>query len=469
MPREKPVVIAGAGVAGLSAAYRLQEAASVPCIVFEKHQYIGGCSRTLEYNGFRFDLGGHRFYTKKPHVEQVVRELVGPDLLTVDRLSRILLRGRFVNYPLDALSTLRGLGMWGAWKAVRDYAAMRLGQVAFRQEPARTFEQWALRRFGRYLYEIYFGPYTEKTWGVPCAELSADFARQRIRRLSFRESVKDALLKRGQDESLVRQFLYPRFGFGQIPEAMARAIRSPSRVLTGRRVVGVRHEGGRITAVTTADRHGHRERQACSELINSISVTEFVQLLKPRAPEQVRRAAAALSYRDMVILLLTLDVEQVSPDHWIYLSSPDVGPCRLHEPKNWSPEMAPPARTSLVVEYFCSRGDKCWSRKPQELAAEAVEDLERVGLVRSQWVDGFTTVRLPRAYPVYRIGYRENLRIVNDYLARFENLQNVGRSASFLYTSSDHYIDMGLKAAENVLGGGHDLSRVGRRAVYAEA
>jgi protoporphyrinogen oxidase len=465
----QPIVIAGGGIAGLAAAYRLQDAAQRPFIVCEKAPRVGGNSRTLRHGEFRFDLGGHRFYTKKAHVERLVRDLLGDDVLTVDRLSRILFNGRFVDYPLSAFNTLSALGPLGAIRAVFDYAAMKVGKLWSRDGDEETFEQWALNRFGEYLYRVYFKVYTEKTWGIPCTELSADFAEQRIKGLSFREAVKDALFKKGEDESLVRQFLYPRYGFGQLTDAMAGVVSEPNQVRTGWEVVQVGHDDERIRSVTLQGDDGSRQCRPCSELISSLPIGDLVERLEPRPPEKVLQAAERLCYRDMVILLLTLNVEQVSPDHWIYVPSRDIDFCRLHEPKNWSREMAPPEKTSLVIEYFCQEGDAVWNRDDALLAAEAVEDLERIGLVQPGWVDGHRAIRLRRAYPVYKLGYGEHLAVIGRYLDRFDNLYNVGRNASFLYTSSDHYIDMGLKAAENVLGHDHDLSAIGRERAYAEA
>ncbi len=471
VPDEK-IVIAGAGVSGLSAAYRLQGAAPTPFVVFERAPYIGGYSRTVRYKDFRFDLGGHRFYTKKPEISDLVSKLVGDDLLEVDRLSRILFRGRFVNYPLSAFNTLKAVGPTGSARAIFDYAGMKLRRAlsgSRRHAPEATFEQWALNRFGRYLYDVYFRVYTEKTWGVPCSELSADFAEQRIKGLSFREAVKDAILRRGGDESLVRRFSYPRYGFGQIPDAMAAAVGAPNEILTDHVIAEVEHDGRRITAVTARRPHGPAVRQPCSELLNCIAVDEFVGLLRPRVPPEVLEATRALRFRSLVVLLLVLDTPQVSPDHWIYVPSPDIGFCRLHEPKNWSRDMAPPDRTALVLEYFCQQGDPVWRRQPALLAAEAAGDLAMMGLIDAGAASDCTVVRLPKAYPIYNLGYRAPLDVITGYLSRFENLYNIGRNATFLYTSSDHYIDMGLKAAENVLGHSHNLDEIGRDKGYAEA
>ena len=468
MSEDSTIVIAGAGIAGLSAAYRLQGHAHAPFVVFEKAPCVGGHSRTIQYDGFRFDLGGHRFYTKKPHVQELVETVVGDDMVTVDRISRILFRGRYFDYPLGAFSTLKALGVLGASRAVLDYGLMKVGKLFSGGGVDETFEQWALSRFGDYLYQAFFKVYTEKTWGVPCTELSADFAEQRIKGLSFREAVKEAILRRGDAESLVRQFIYPRYGFGQITDNMAAAVREPNRLLTGHPIVEVAHEEGRIVAVTAGREDGRRVRQPCAEFVNCIPVDELVRLMSPAAPPEVLAAADQMRFRSVVILFLIVDAPQVSPDHWIYIPSPQIGFCRMHEPKNWSADMAPPDKTGLVIEYFCQEGDERWQADQGELAAEAEEDLRKMGLLEHGQVCGHTLVHLRKAYPVYNIGYAEHLAVLNDYVGRFPNLHNIGRNATFLYTSSDHYIDMGLKAAENLLGHEHDLDEIGREKGYAE-
>lgn len=467
--RGAPIVIAGAGIAGLSAACRLQREPDAPFVIFEKDGCVGGCSRTLQHGAFRFDLGGHRFYTRKLHVQRLVEELLGDDLVRVDRLSRILFRGRLVNYPLRPFNTLKALGPLSALRATLDYGLTKLRPSGNDGAVEETFEQWALKRFGQYLYRVYFKVYTEKTWGVPCSRLSADFAEQRIKGLSFREAVRDALFKKGSDESLVRRFIYPRRGFGQVPDAMARAVAEPNRILTQHAIVEVEHDGGRVVAVTARRPDGAAVRQPCRALLSSLSIDELARSLRPAPPAEVLDAAGKLPFRSLVVLVLFLDVKQVSPDHWIYVPSPDVGFCRIHEPKNWSPEMSPPGKTSLVLEYFCQQGDEIWNRGRERLAAEAAAELERIGLIRQEWVRDSALVRLPKAYPVYELGYRAHLDVINRYLGRFDNLFSLGRNATFVYTSSDHYMDMGLKAAENLLGHGHDLTEIGREPGYAES
>lgn len=467
MTYDDTVAIIGAGIAGLSAAWRLQQDGSMRFAAFEKSGHVGGYCRTYRHGECLFDLGGHRFYTKKEHVQRVVEQVLGDDLALVDRRSRIVFNGHFVDYALSAFNSLRALGPFGAAHAVWEYGVRKASNMFRAGVEEKTFEDWCLNRFGRYLYDVYFKPYTEKIWGVDCTELSADFAEQRIRGLSFREAVRDALLRRNESSSLIRRFTYARRGFGQITDNMAAAVRSPNEILTNHAVKAVHHEDGLVTEVVAAGPDGDVMRP-CGHLVNSAPVDELVRMLCPSPPEEVLAAARRLRYRDMVIIFVELEMPRVSPDHWVYIPSRDVKLARFHEPKNWSAAMAPADSTGLVLEFFCQAGDWVWGRDADELLQEALGDLASLDLVSPDAVSGFRAVRLRKAYPVYYMGYEEPLRVVTEYLSRFDNLLSIGRNATFLYTSSDHYIDMGLKAAENILGHDHDLDGVGREAGYAE-
>jgi len=467
MPHGEPVVVIGAGIAGLSAAWRLQQERSALFTVFEKSGHVGGCCRTCRHGECLFDLGGHRFYTKKGHVREVVEQVLGDDLTQLDRRSRIVFNGRFVDYPLSAFNALRALGPFGAAHAAWDYGARCAGNMLRGKEPETTFEDWCLNRFGQYLYNAYFKPYTEKLWGVDCTGLSADFAEQRIKGLSFREAVRDIFSRHNQPASLIRSFTYARRGFGQITDNLAAAVQGPNEIRTGHAVKKLRHEHGRIREVVASGPDGDVARP-CSHVVNTAPLDELVHMLSPDPPLEVLSAALRLRYRDMVIIFVELNMPRVSPDHWVYIPSRSISLARFHEPKNWSAAMAPADSTGLVLEFFCQEGDEIWKRDPGELAGESVEHLSALGLVKPEAVAGFRPVRLRKAYPVYYRGYEEPLRVVWNYLSGFANLVNIGRNATFVYTSSDHYIDMGLKAAENLCGHNHDLGIIGREAGYAE-
>ena len=459
------MAVIGAGLTGLTSAYVLHQA-GLPVTVFEAEDVIGGASRTVEVEGFRFDLGGHRFYTRNEAVLEVVRQLLGDDLLSVPRRSSIHLRGKLVEYPLRFSSALAALGPLASVGVGWSYVWEKAKGLA-RRPPEDTFEDWVVRRFGRKLYDIYFRPYSEKVWGVPCTELTADFAAQRIRGLSLRAAIRGMFVKGdGESPSLVSRFLYPRFGFGQIPGAMAERLPAGA-VALGTQVVGMTHRGGRITEV--AWRRGDEQgRMKPEEVISTMAVTDLVRRLSPAAPGAVVAAAERLRYRDLVIVFLMLNREQVMTDQWMYFPDEAIFIGRIHEPKNWSGAMSPEGKTSLVVEVFCYRGDEVWEESDASVTGRVVRQLVDLGMIAESEHAGGMVVRLARAYPLYVGTYRDDLDTVMGYLRSFENLQSVGRNGLFRYTSGDYYMEMGMKAAENVMGHEHDLSAVAAERRYAE-
>lgn len=461
---DAPTTILGAGLTGMTAAGRLH-GRGIPVSVLEAEDCIGGASRTVSFNGFRFDLGGHRFYTRNREVLDLVNTLLGDEIITVPRISRIFLRDRFVDYPLSFFNALGALGPLTSLDVAGSYAWERIRSL-FRAAPDKTFEDWVVSRFGRRLYEIYFKPYSEKVWGIPCTELGADFAAQRIKGMSFREALKNMVLKdRNAPASLASQFIYPRLGFGRIPEAMAAALPAGA-VKLGARVTGIEHDSERITHVTFRKDHSE-QRCEVDHVISTIPVNELVRGLAPAAPPEVLEAAATLKYRDMLIIFLTLNREQVTPDHWIYFPTESFF-SRFHEPKNWSREMSPAGSTSLVVEVFCFESEPVFKEEDAVLVRRATKRLVELGLIEEGDVTGSTVVRLKKAYPLYVPDYQRRTRTIFDYLRTFKNLHPAGRSGLYKYTSGDYYIEMGLRAADNAMGANHDLELIGSAKEYAE-
>jgi protoporphyrinogen oxidase len=452
-------VIIGAGPAGLTAAWEARRL-GIPALVLEKDAVVGGLSRTVEHEGFRFDLGGHRFFTKVPEVAALWREILGPDLLTRPRLSRIRFGERFFDYPLRPLDALRGLGPFEALRVMASWARAR----AFPHPEERTFEEWVVNRFGRRLFEIFFQSYTEKVWGMPCSEIGADWAAQRIRNLDLAAALRAALLRRGARDgavvtSLIERFEYPRLGPGMLWERCRELLEAdgvPTR--TGVAVERIRHDGRRVLALELRDAAGAVERLEGASFVSSMPLRELVLALDPPAPPEVLEAAARLRYRDFLTVALFVERAEVFPDNWIYVHSPEVKVGRIQNFKNWSPDMVPdPARTALGLEYFVQEGDALWSAPDAELVALARRELAALGLVDPAEVSGGVVVRVPKAYPVYDATYRGALECIRSYLKALDNLQLVGRNGQHRYNNQDHSMVTALRAVRNLAGGAFDV------------
>jgi protoporphyrinogen oxidase len=484
-------VVIGAGPGGLAAAWELC-ALGHDAVVLEQDAVVGGIARTVTYRGYRFDIGGHRFFSKVSRVREMWDELLGDDFLERDRLSRIYYGGRFFHYPLRPVSALLGLGPVEAVRVIASWAKAQL----FPLRDERTFEQWVVNRFGRRLYEIFFRTYTEKVWGIPCTEISAEWASQRIKNLDLKAAIKSALLgsNRADGEvitTLIDRFHYPRLGPGMMWERCRdRLAERGVATMTGARVSRIRHRDGRVIAVAVRDvrdadpdgrgpspedgdgaggtERGEREI-AVDHVIASMPLSALVRVLDPAPPPDVLAAAARLRYRDFLTVGLIVDRADVFPDTWIYVHSPKVKLGRIQNFKNWSPEMVPePGRTSLGLEYFVQRGDELWSMDDRALIDLGARECETLGLLRRDEVIDGTVIRMPRAYPVYDDGYRDAMPVLREYVRRFENLQVVGRNGQHRYNNQDHSMVAGMLAARNVAGESHDVWAVNVEGDYHE-
>ncbi len=459
-------VVIGAGPAGLTAAWELLRNGVRP-IVLEQGDDVGGLARTAQYKGFHFDLGGHRFFTKVPEVQALWRELLGDDLLRRPRLSRIYYRGRFFRYPLRPLNALFGLG---GWQSVRVGLSYLKWQV-WPHDREETFEEWVTNRFGRRLFLHFFKTYTEKVWGVPCTELRAEWAAQRIKDLSLRTALASMFVRpRRTITTLIEEFDYPRLGPGMMWRALADRIAAQGgEVRLGSRVVAVRRSGDTVTGVTVAS-NGAETTIAADVVVSTMPVTELVRRLDPPAADPVLAAADQLRHRDFLTVCLIVRRAKVFPDNWIYVHDPDVQVGRIQNFKNWSPDMVPdPSRTSLGLEYFCNEGDDLWTRSDDALVALGARELAHIGLVHEDEVEDGCVARVRRAYPIYDTGYATHLDAIRRFVDGLGHLRTAGRNGLHRYNNQDHAMVTGTLAARSLVAGEqHDLWSVNTDPEYHE-
>ncbi|MBC7541305.1 MAG: NAD(P)/FAD-dependent oxidoreductase [Candidatus Sericytochromatia bacterium] len=460
------VIVLGAGPAGMSCAYELDKLGHA-VTVFDKDKQVGGLAKTIQHGPFRLDLGPHRFYALDPVVNRIWQEILGPDLRVVPRLTRIYYNRRFFFYPLRPFNALMNLGVWASLVAVGSYLYSKV--APFPRED--TFEEWVSNRFGRQLYRRFFQSYTEKVWGIPCGEIAAEWASQRIQGLSLWKAVINACGGGTGLKTLVDAFTYPRLGTGMAYERIRdRLTKTGQTVALNHEVVTLYHAGNRITGIDVRAPDGTVSRQEADAYVASIPLTLLVQRLDPPAPPAVIAASQALRFRNTILVYIVVDRPDLFPDNWLYIHAPDVAMGRVTNFRNWSPDLyGDSAQTVLCVEYWCFAEDAIWQAPEAEMVGLATRELAQTGLCRPEdIVDGFI-VRLPRTYPVYQVGYREHLDVLIAYLRGFANLQEIGRYGTYKYNNQDHSILMGYLAARNLAGEGHDLWEVNTDTVYYES
>ena len=453
-PSAPSVVAIGAGPAGLTAAYILGQH-GVHCHVLEADSQVGGISRTVEREGWRFDLGGHRFFSKVERVRQLWHDILpSEDFLLRPRMSRIYYNGKFYDYPLRATNALRNLGLFEAVACVNSYAMARLRPP----KDTSTFEGWVASRFGWRLYRTFFKTYTEKVWGVPATEIQADWAAQRIKNLSLGKAIRSALLPKGRNStsvtSLIEQFEYPRLGPGMMWEECARKSEALGQhVHLNTEVTRIRRSS---TAALEVEASNGMTYQA-TDVISSMPINLLIEVLDGDVPERVRRAARRLRHRDFLTVALVVPHEFSFPDNWIYIHAPEVRVGRIQNYGSWSPYLIKEGRTCLGLEYFVSQGDDLWEAEDAELIERATQELEFLGLVRPGSVEAGYVVRVPRAYPVYDDAYADSVDEIRDFLQEeWPNIHPVGRNGMHRYNNQDHSMMTAVMTAENIVFGKSD-------------
>jgi len=476
--RVNKAIIAGAGPAGLTAAYELAKQGQRVVVLESDPEYVGGISRTVNYHGYRFDIGGHRFFSKSREVEDLWTEILGPDMLQRPRSSKIYYGGQFYSYPLKPFEALSKLGILESILCVLSFLA---AQVHPTRNP-KSLEDWVVNQFGRRLFRIFFKTYTEKVWGMSCKEISADWAAQRIKGLSLGTAIKNALLPKSRPKdraqivkTLIDTFRYPRLGPGMMWETCARKVRSMgSEVLLGRPVIGCRFdEATRSWTVLARGADGRAEEYRGEHVVSSMPIRQLVDQIEPRLPETALSSGRSLRYRDFVTVGLILRERNRFQDNWIYIHDPKVKVGRVQNYKSWSPEMVPDAKYCCYgLEYFCFEGDGLWTSADKELITLAKKELEQVQLAaQADVVDG-CVVRQPKAYPVYDDDYKRHVEVVRQSLdAHCPNLHLVGRNGMHKYNNQDHAMMTAMLTARNILAGQkkYDVWAVNEDAQYHES
>jgi protoporphyrinogen oxidase len=448
------VHVLGAGLAGLSCAYELVKAGH-RVTVLEKDPQEGGMAHSYQVGEFTVDHGPHRFHSRDKELLAHVHEVMDNDLVVRDRQSRIYLKGRFFFYPLQAGNVLRNLPPHILVKAFLDYIWIRI-KNRIRPIPDTNFENWVMKRFGKTLYDIFFGMYTEKTWQMPCSQISADWASQRISQLDLWDAVKKTLRppKGGEVRSLVSKFWYPRAGgIGSLSQHYTQKIRKMGgEVLISTPVEKLLRDGEKITGVVYT-RDGKRCVDQPDYVVSTIPLPRMIEAMEPAAPDDVAAAIAKLRYLSIVFVYLEVARPLVTPDHWVYLPEDHLKVHRISEFKNFSEETGPKDRTVVCAEITCNPGDATWNSTLEQASEVAIKDLESIGLLRRGEAKGVFLTRVRYAYPVYDLTYKENLQRLLRFVKPFENLDTTGRQGLYRYNNMDHSIAMGRKLARGLIRG----------------
>ncbi len=462
----KNIAVIGAGPAGLTAAYVLSKS-GLNVTIYESDQMVGGMAKTIDLWGQSVDIGPHRFFSNDRRINELWLEIVQNDYAMVDRLTRIYYKKKFFYYPLKAMDALQNLGVVEAARCVISYLMAAI-KLTVKGDQEQTFESWVTYRFGRRLYKIFFKTYSEKLWGISCKELDAEFASQRIKKLSLFAAVWNAITggKGNKHKTLVDQFAYPYGGTGMVYEKMAEKVKEMGGVIhlstpvkgivnRGRSVVGIKLEDDTIKA------HDH--------VISTMPLTTMVESLNDTPPE-VLSACESLKFRNTILVYLEIDMMDIFSDNWIYVHSPDLLCGRITNFRNWTSDLFKDKKTTIIcLEFWADVDEPLWNKSDTDLGELACREIRRTGLVGNSTILNQYVYKIPKSYPVYAKGYKEYLDIVVNCLKSIKGITPIGRYGAFKYNNQDHSILMGLLAAENLISqSNYDLWQINTDDEYQE-
>lgn len=470
------IAIIGAGPAGLTAAYQLAKENIAVTVIEADPQYVGGIARTVMYKGYCFDIGGHRFFSKAKEIEDLWTEILPDDMLIRPRLSRIFYKGKFFSYPLKIVEVVTNLGLIESSICFFSYLKARIFPI----KNPRSFTDWVTNHFGKRLYSIFFKTYTEKVWGAPCEEISADWAAQRIKGLSFFSAIMTAVLPKKKSQpvikTLIDSFRYPRKGPGMLWEVCAKKIeKMQGKIIMGSTVIGCQYdEKNAYWRVSYRNQSGDIQQTTAHHVISSAPLHSLVvEYLAPKLSSSAIQAASRLKYRDFLIVVLILKDTQKLADNWIYIHDPAVKVGRIQNFKSWSPEMVPDENMCCYgMEYFCFEGDGIWSSHDEDLIQKAKQELEKIGLAKANDIIDGCVVRQAKAYPVYDEDYKKNVEIIRQEIhEKFPTLHLVGRNGMHKYNNQDHAMMTAMLSVKNILANKmlFDIWNVNQDAEYHES
>jgi len=497
---QKEVIVLGAGLAGLACGHELTLKSDAKITLVEKNPYVGGLAVTMKKNGFAFDSGPHRWFTKSNEIDQWMRNLLKGELVDVNRLTRIYYKGKYYFYPLKPLNALQNLGIINSAHAILSYAWTRILLISgLRSKKVMHMADAYINQFGFKLYEEFFHYYTEKLWGRKITELSGDWVSQRSKGLSIWSAVKDSIIKQKNVISLIDKFIYPKKGFGRIAEKMEEDIlaKPTNKFLFSKDVLAINwteKDGKKIVQsidlgqTKTQDIHDKnieisnknlgevivsqnttKQSLTGDNFVSSIPITELALRMNPPAPQEVIDAAKGLSFRDEVQVVLMVNKAKFTPDNWVYTQDSKLIFVRLMEMDAWTDGLSPEGTTSIVFEIACQEGDKTWIMNDEDIVNMTAENyINEFHYFEKENIVGSYVHRVPKEYPVYDIGYSQRVETLKNYIKEFNNLQIIGRNGTFKYNNSDHSIQMGLYAARNIMGENYDLDNINTDRAYHE-